>query len=586
MRKRSQVFPPFIFGKNYYRTNWDLIIALIPAFLAGSLSYGIGPSFLFLTLSVLGAVFAEVIFSFALSQSFSLDDGWAISMGFLSALVLPPNSPLYIPVLVAAFAVLLGKVIPGGLGRSVFHPLILSLILVFFLFPGVLTYKWPALEESGQTVVRTKEWYQLLLLSSGNQALGSYSFLAIILGGIYLALRRSLNTLVSLSYLLGSVFFLIFSQVPVLSQFVANDALFFGVFVVPLSGTTPLTLKGKLAFGVLGGLISIPFRLIFGPVLGIIFSLPFANATVPLWNFLFLPKARNFLFQPPKPITGKAFSSLRGFFGVLKGWKPFSKFPVREKPPEKGPEIEPAFSSNFKCSPFQGDPSQFCSFCTEPLKECQDFLASAQKKGWRFFSLSDNSGVQGGVILGKAEDSPFPANGDDFWVLACLRVRQEHRGKGLGRELLDYAFQAVEDSSGLFALSHNSLIPPAFLDKMGFIMVDKRGEWGLHLKSLKEGAVNFLEAEEGGEEKGEVILEAVLPPYCSLFLKNYREAVLALGLSQERFGFKEHLIFKREDFKQYPVWGIYLKGKLLKTGLVESEKLKETILKGLEEQAS
>ncbi|MGB9874812.1 MAG: RnfABCDGE type electron transport complex subunit D [bacterium] len=591
MRKRSTAFPPHIFGKNYYKSNWDLIVALAPAFVAGALSYGIGPSLLFLLISALGAACAEIVFSFALSQSFSLDDGWAISMGMLSALVLPPSAPLYIPVLVAALTVLLGKTIPGGLGRSIFSPLILALILIFFIFPGALSYSWPSLEETGQTVIRAKSWYELFLLSSGNQALGSYSLLAILLGAIFLALRNSLDSAVTLSYLLGSSFFLLFSKVPLPAQLFANDSIFFAVFLVPMAGTKPLTLRGKLVYGFLGGLLSAPLRLFLGPVLGIIFSLPFANATVPLLNYLFLPKARSYLLQPMKPVfrvgIGEVITSLKNLLLFLSLAKSKKK-PTPEKEiladesGEEGRTPSPVSTMNFQ--EYKEDAAGFCSFCTETLPECKEFLRTSMSKGWRFFQAADEEGIQGGMILGPTAEATFPVEGENLVHIACLMLRKEKRKRGLGRSLVELAIKVSEDKSGICALAHKSLIPPGFLEHLGFKVVAQRGSWKLSLYSPKGAQVSFSPTVVKARERREKnILEAILPPYCSYLIKNYREAIEKLDFPEGMVEIREHIVSSKEELSSFPFWGIYLNGKLLATGLMEGEKLKAKVLKKLGE---
>jgi len=575
MRKRSTAFPPHIFGKNYYKNNWDLIVALIPTLVAGALSCGVGSTLLFLLISIMGAALAEIIFSFALSQSFSLDDGWSVSLGLLTALLLPPSSPLYIPALVAALGVLFGKAIPGGLGKSVFSPLPLAFILAFFLFPGILSYSWPSLEEGAQTVIRAKSWLELFLMSSGNQALGSYSLLAILLGTVYLILRNSLSLPVTLSYLLGASLLLFFPRIPLAQQLFANDALFFAVFLVPLAGTAPLTIRGKLIYGFIAGLFSVPLRLYLGPVLGLIFSLPFANALVPLLNFILLPKARKYLFQKVE------FSFKRVQIPGLKGLS-FSLPPFLRKK-EKSQDMPSGEEKGEEAGiqEYKGDVAEFCSFCTEVLPECGDYLRKSRQKGWQFFHFVDPEGTQGGMILAPLEETPFPVEGKKFMHLSCLMVRKERRKQGIGRALVDLALKRA-GGLGISVLGHKDLIPPSFLEHLGFKNVAKRGPFVLFSYGSSEAQVGFSPSPPKTEERREkAVLEVVLPPYCSFLIREYRKVLSSLNLGGERVEISERLILTKEEMADFPYWGIYLNRKPLATGLMESERLKEKVLKRL-----
>lgn len=551
-------------------------MALIPALVAGALSCGVGSTLLFLLISIIGATLAEVVFSFALSQNFSLDDGWSISVGLLAALLLPSSAPLYIPALAAALAVLFGKTIPGGLGKSVFSFLPLAFIFIFFLFPGVLSYSWPPLEEGGQSVIRAKSWLELFLLSSGSQALGSYSLLAILLGTIYLALRNSLNFPVVLSYLLGSSFLLFFPKVPLAQQFFANDVLFFAVFLVPLAGATPLTIKGKLIYGFLGGLFSIPLRLLLGPVLGIIFSLPFANALVPLLNFILLPKARKYLLQSVKLSFKKfQFPNFRGLSftppRLLRKPKKVSlAIQIQEK--GAGPEIRE----------YKEDAAEFCSSCTEVLSECGDFLRKSQEKGWQFFHVLDQGNVQGEMILSPLEETPFPLKGENFLHISCLMLRPEIRGQGVGRALVNLALERAQGRLGVSALGHKDFIPPGFWEHLGFKVIAKKGPFTLFLYSLNGKEIGFLPPTAKMEEKGgRDTLEVVLPPYCSFLLQEYRKVLKGLNLEEGIVEIRERLISTKEEMADFPFFGFYLNGKLIATGLIPSEKLQERILRRL-----
>jgi len=587
MRRRSHAYPPHIFGRHYLRNNWDLNISLIPVFLAGALFYGLGPSLLIFLIALLGAVFAEIIFSFALSQSFSLEDGWAVSQGILVALLLPPSCPLYLPALAAALAVFLGKSLPGGLGRSVFSPVVLALVATMILFPGAITYRWPPLEEVSQGVVRSRSWLDHFVMGSGSGALGQTSLLAIILGVSFLALRGSLNWHVPLMYILGSLPLLLFPQVDPRAQIFACDVFFFAFFVIPQEGKMPLVPKARMLYGFIAGILSVPLRFFLGPVSGILLSQPFASAAIPLLNFLFLPPGRNYLFKPARFRYPQIFPKFLKLFRALLTWLRKGK---KAEPKGSEENISQQVSEEAEGSPpanivkireIREGLSEFCTCCSlEKLDEnCQSFLNKSPANGWRFFQAMEGEDVQGVLILAPVEQSLAPLEGTGVEHVVCLRVREEKRGSGIGRLLLEHALEVSKDKAGISVLAHRDLIPSGFLEHFGFQEVVRKATWKAFFKNFREAKVEWAPLKpKSRSHTGKLFLEAVLPAHCSLLWENYRNALLVASQIEEEIEVAERVINNPEDFSEFPVWGIYLNGKLLGSGIVAPEKLKAKII--------
>ncbi|MGB9552808.1 MAG: GNAT family N-acetyltransferase [bacterium] len=313
-----------------------------------------------------------------------------------------------------------------------------------------------------------------------------------------------------------------------------------------------------------------------GPVLGIIFSLPFANVLVPLLNFILLPKARKYLLQGVKFSFKKfQFPNFRGFLFTLpqllrKPKKASFDIQIQEK--RAGPEIRE----------YKEDAFEFCSFCTEVLPECGDFLRKSQEKGWQFFHVLDQGNIQGGMILSPVEETPLPLKGENYLHISCLMLRQEIRGQGVGRALVNLAIERAKGKLGVSALGHKDFIPSGFWEHLGFKMIAQKGPLALFLYSLNGKEIGFLPQMAKREEKGgKDILEAVLPPYCSFLLKEYRKVLKDLDLEEGMVEIRQRLISNKEEMADFPFFGFYLNGRLIATGLITSEKLQEKILRRL-----
>ncbi len=121
-------------GKDVPKAMVDVIISLIPAFLAATLFFGINAIFLCLV-CVLSACITEVFVRRLLNRPLTLWDGSAIVTGILLCFTLPPTTPWWLAAIGAFVAIAIAKELFGGLGRNIFNPALFGRIFIF-LFPG------------------------------------------------------------------------------------------------------------------------------------------------------------------------------------------------------------------------------------------------------------------------------------------------------------------------------------------------------------------------------------------------------------------------------------------------------------------
>jgi len=200
----------------------DVIIALVPVTAAGIYFNGIEGLFLILV-TIMGAMATEVLFKKALHKKHSLHDLSAIVTGLILGLILPVTTPLWVALVSSIFAIALVKEIFGGLGQNFMNPAVSAKIFV------VVSYGNLAVNNGFEDAAFIERF---LGTAGGN--LGEASILAILVGGLYLALKGVIRVRVPLTIILVSLLFSHFvlgdlsilgnnSSMYLIAFFMAND---------------------------------------------------------------------------------------------------------------------------------------------------------------------------------------------------------------------------------------------------------------------------------------------------------------------------------------------------------------------------
>ena len=130
------------------RAMLDVLIALVPATLAGLWFFGIG-GLLVLLACILGCILTEWAFSAAEVRRKNLLDGSGVLTGLLLGLTLPPSLPLWMAFVGGMVAIGLGKLIWGGLGQNLFNPALVGRAFLLATFPIAMT-TWTSAAGPGQ----------------------------------------------------------------------------------------------------------------------------------------------------------------------------------------------------------------------------------------------------------------------------------------------------------------------------------------------------------------------------------------------------------------------------------------------------
>jgi electron transport complex protein RnfD len=304
-------------GMTTPKTMRDVLYALLPATLASVWFFGVS-AILVLGSCIAGAVLTEWFFAGNDRRGDSLRDASGILTGLLLGLTLPPGLPLWMAFLGGVVAISLGKIIWGGLGHNLFNPALLGRAFLLATFPIAMTTWVSATGEGGflnvyssnlalpfmqapvdgmsaATPLGLMKFEQQvtpltnLMLGKTTGSLGETSGLLLILGGIYLWLRRALDWRIPVSILLTVIVFSfvlgLFDEArfpaPLFSVF-SGGLLLGAIYMATDPVTSPLTPKGAWIFGIGTGVLVMLIRVFGGLPEGVMYAILLMNAATPL----------------------------------------------------------------------------------------------------------------------------------------------------------------------------------------------------------------------------------------------------------------------------------------------------------------
>ena len=313
--------------ENTQKIMYRVILALVPALLVAL--YYFGWYALRLTVISVGACMLTEwpIQKFLIKGPLTINDGSAALTGLLLAFNVPANLPIWMVIVGAVVAIGIGKMAFGGLGKNPFNPALVGRVFMLVSFPTAMT-TWPQaqpifekgffadavtgptplgiLKESGVGSLAETGDMQFLDMVLGNRggAFGEVCAIALLLGAIYLLARRVIEFVTPLTILLTVFIFTGICHLVNPANFIAPwyhivyGGLILGAFFMATDMvTTPMTIRGKILFGVGVGLITVVIRLWGAYPEGVSFAILIMNAFTPLINKAFKP----YVFGVVKP---------------------------------------------------------------------------------------------------------------------------------------------------------------------------------------------------------------------------------------------------------------------------------------------
>lgn len=295
--------PHFLDDNSIPKIMHTVVMALIPAVIASVYFFGFR-ALLLIAVCIGTSLVTEYAFQKYRNKPIKIYDGSAIITGLLLALTLPVNFSIFGAILGSFFAVGVGKQLFGGLGFNIFNPALLGRAFLMATYPVLMT-TWvnPRTVEAAVDAVSTAtplammkfehNFAPLYDLFIGNTAgsLGETSVIAILIGGLYLRYKGYINWKLPLGYLgaiavFSGIFWLIDpSKYPSpLFHLCAGGAMLGAWFMVTDMVTSPTTSIGQWIFVIAAGIMAVVIRLWGGLPEGVMYSILFMNAFVPLLN--------------------------------------------------------------------------------------------------------------------------------------------------------------------------------------------------------------------------------------------------------------------------------------------------------------
>lgn len=276
-----------------------VILALMPATGYGIYNFGARAAAVVLV-TVASTVLTEFLFGLY-KKKLTITDLSAVVTGLLLALNLPVTIPLWIAALGGVFAILVVKMLFGGLGQNFMNPALGARCFLLISFPTAMT-AFDCDAYTGATplaALKAGEQVNVMDMVIGRTAgtIGETSAIALIIGACLLILLGVIDLRIPGSYIVSFLIFVgIFGghgfEPAYLAAQLAGGGLMLGAFFMATDYVTrPITIGGQYLFGIFLGVMTGIFR-IFGPgAEGVSYAIILGNLLVPLIERITRPTA-------------------------------------------------------------------------------------------------------------------------------------------------------------------------------------------------------------------------------------------------------------------------------------------------------
>ena len=260
-----------------FRTNrimLDVVLALLPALGVGIWMLGLH-ALLVTLVCVSAAVVSEFLYNILTRTRITVVDCSAIVTGVLLAMTLPHTVPYWQAAVGSVFAIVIVKSLCGGLGQNIFNPALAARAFLMLIYPvGLTRYVRLGVDAvSGATPLHhmvmpalPEESLLDMFLGRCPGSIGELSALALLLGGVYLVIRKVISIRIPVAYL-GTVALitLIFPKAGtnlewMLYSLLSGGVMLGAIFMATDYTTSPATAWGQIIYGIGCGILTVVFR--------------------------------------------------------------------------------------------------------------------------------------------------------------------------------------------------------------------------------------------------------------------------------------------------------------------------------------
>ncbi|MCU0846674.1 MAG: RnfABCDGE type electron transport complex subunit D [Spirochaetes bacterium] len=331
-------------GESVRTMMWTVVLALVPSTGYSIYLFGINPVIIIAS-SIAAAAAAEAVYQLIMKKPVSITDGSAVLAGFLVALNVPPESPVWMPVIGSFFAIIIVKQLFGGLGFNIFNPALSARAFLMASWPMHMTTKWhkfmglnvisPELENRFDLppavfdaitqatpltvlkeapkilqeynidlnriydVVFSGDMLKALFIGNRGGCIGEISAMLLLLGGVFLLARKVITWHIPVSciFTVGIFAYIYYSILgypdPAMGSIfhVLTGGLILGAFFMATDPvTSPVSGKGMIIFGAGCGALIFIIRVWGGFPEGVCYGILLMNAVTPLIDRYTKPK--------------------------------------------------------------------------------------------------------------------------------------------------------------------------------------------------------------------------------------------------------------------------------------------------------
>ncbi len=306
--------PHALDGKTTRGIMADVLIALLPCTICGVAYFGLY-SLLLIVLCVSTCFISEQLYNKIRKKPYTLDLS-AIVTGLILALNLPPRAPWYIPIIGGVFAIVIVKMLFGGLGKNFANPAATARVFLLLAYSGLMTryigvdmadnllsvdvVTAPTYLSGGIAAFRGSffgvrdYWGYVLQLLFGTVggSIGETCKIAILLGGAYLTIRKVIDWRIPVVYLLTAAVMVLVcygSASEILLQLLSGGMLFGAVFMATDYATSPKWRYNRVLYAIGLGVVTVLIRRYGVYPEGTSLAILIMNLFVPLMDKYILP---------------------------------------------------------------------------------------------------------------------------------------------------------------------------------------------------------------------------------------------------------------------------------------------------------
>lgn len=295
--------PHFRSTNSTRRIMLDVIIALMPTSIAACVIFGFR-SLVLIGVCVATCVLLEYISRKIMKRNTTIGDLSAVITGLLLALNLPVDINPLIAMFGCLVAIVVVKQMFGGIGMNFVNPALAARIVLLVSFPSAMMHWVKPFEGSGADAVTSATplvaekgafSYIDLLIGRCGGSIGEVCAAALLLGGVYLVVRRVISPIIPCVYLATAALMSLVVGADPLYQLLSGGLMLGAIFMATDYTTSPLTKWGKVIFAAGCGIFTILLRTYSNMPEGVSFSILLMNILVPHIEHLTIPRTLGYV---------------------------------------------------------------------------------------------------------------------------------------------------------------------------------------------------------------------------------------------------------------------------------------------------